>query len=516
MKKLIFSCLLFVLFLSTAYAQYGTERTGYEGDYFSLEGALDLFKESSTLRNFERKLNTEENWVNNLDLNYDGRIDYIRVEHKRQGNYHAIILQALLGNYDAQDVAVIEIEILGRGEAILQIVGDEDLYGEEVIVEPVEGYTDSRKGYHSDYGDYANVYYWDLVQYIMGKKYRVYVSPYRWQYYPTWWRPWVQCTWSVFRPRIVVYHRYYHVVHRHRVVHVHNFYRTYRSYSYDVVQRTNKVRVKHGKDPINRPAPAVRQDRNQGRSNVAERSNSTTRVNTPRKTSSTRGTIPSSGQKATRSTTPGADQRSRKTRTTRSSTTTRSTTPSRKSSATSRTTPSAKPKASRNTSPRINQSSRNQATRPNTTSRSSTSTRSTTSSRKSSATSRTAPSAKPKANRTTSPRINQSSRNQTTRSSTTTRSTTPSRKPSASSRTAPSVKSKANRTTSPRVNQSSRSQTTRSSSTTRSRTTTRSTTPSRKSSASSRSTPSSKSKTTRSSSPQRSSSSSRSRRGGGG
>jgi hypothetical protein len=62
-------------------------------------------------------------------LNYDGRIDYIRVEHRRQGNYHAIILQALVDRYEVQDVAVIEIEIIGRREAILQIVGDEDLYG---------------------------------------------------------------------------------------------------------------------------------------------------------------------------------------------------------------------------------------------------------------------------------------------------------------------------------------------------------------------------------------------------
>ena len=149
MKKLIFCWLLTGMFFS-GYAQYDSDRTGYEGDFFSLEGALDLFKESSTLSEFERKINSEEYWVNNLDLNYDGRIDYVRVEHRQQGNFHAIVLQALVGRYEVQDVAVIEIEVIGRGEAVLQIVGDEDLYGEEVIVEPVEGYSDSRRGYHTD------------------------------------------------------------------------------------------------------------------------------------------------------------------------------------------------------------------------------------------------------------------------------------------------------------------------------------------------------------------------------
>ena len=244
MKKLILSSLLSVLFLATTFAQYGTTRTGYDGDFFSLEGALDLFKDSYNLRQFERKLNTEDNWVNNLDLNYDGRIDYIRVEHRRQNRFHAIILQAVLDRRDVQDVAVIEMEIIGRREVVLQIIGDEDLYGEEVIVEPVEGYADSRIAYHSDFGNYVNVYHWQPVRYIMGRNYNVYVSPYYWQYYPSWWYAWTPCPWDVFRPRIIVYRPYYHVVYRHRVIHVHNFYRPYRSYSYTVVERTNTVRGK--------------------------------------------------------------------------------------------------------------------------------------------------------------------------------------------------------------------------------------------------------------------------------
>ena len=286
MKKLFLSCLLLVMTLTAVQAQYGVSQTGYEGDYFNLHGALDLFKRSHSLRDFERRLNTEDNWVNNLDLDYDRQIDYIRVEHRRRGNFHVIVMQAILDRNEIQDVAAIEIEIVGPGDAVLQMVGDEYLYGEEVIVEPVEGYSDSRRRRNSDYGDYVNVYYWKPVQYILDRQYRLYASPYRWQYYPTWWSPWRQCTWDVFRPRIVIYFRNYSVVRRHRVVRVHNFYRPYRSYCPAVAQRANRVRIRNGRQPIYRPAAAARPDRRYDDRREGVRPNIVDRSRSPRQSPS--------------------------------------------------------------------------------------------------------------------------------------------------------------------------------------------------------------------------------------
>ncbi|MFK7774462.1 MAG: hypothetical protein AB8F94_20130 [Saprospiraceae bacterium] len=257
MKKLIFSWLLSILFLSATTAQRGEERTGYDGDFFSLEGAIDLFKNSNTIADFERRLNEEDTYVNNLDLDRDGQIDFIRVEHIREGSFHAIVLQVPLNRYDVQDIAVIEIEKTGRRRAMLQIVGDEDIYGEEVIVEPYEGngYSRGRGGPNADYDfnrGYVNVFWWSPVQHIFGRQYRVYRSPYYWSYYPNYWRPWRPCGWNVFRPRIVIFHRHYHHVHFHRLRHVHNFYRPYRHYSHHVVIRSNQLRVKHGRPAIQR------------------------------------------------------------------------------------------------------------------------------------------------------------------------------------------------------------------------------------------------------------------------
>lgn len=260
MKRILLNCLLIVLTIQVADAQYRTERSGYDGDYFSLEGTLELFQASRDMSVFERKLNTQNQWVNNLDLNYDGQIDYIRVEHRRKGDFHVIILQALVDRYAVQDVAVIEIEQIGRREAILQIVGDEDLYGQEVVVEPITGYADSRGGYHSEYGDFVNVYYWSSVQNILRPNYSVYASPYRWQSYPIGWSSWRPLSWNIYRPRVLVYNNRFRIANRHRVLSVHNFYRPYRSYCNTVVIRSNRVRVQQGRNPIYRPR------RNQGNS----------------------------------------------------------------------------------------------------------------------------------------------------------------------------------------------------------------------------------------------------------
>jgi hypothetical protein len=257
MKKLIFSWLLSIIFLSATIAQRGEERTGYDGDFFSLEGAIELFKNSNTIADFERRLNEEDTYVNNLDLDRDGQIDFIRVEHIRQGNFHAIVLQVSLSRYDVQDIAVIEIEKTGRRRALLQIVGDEDMYGEEVIVEPYEqyGYTTGRDGSNTDYDlrrGSVNVFWWSPVRHIFGRHYSLYQSPYFWSSYPNYWRPWRPCAWNIFRPRVVIYHHHYHHIHIHRVRRVHDFYRPYRHYSHHVVHRSNELRVKHGRPAIQR------------------------------------------------------------------------------------------------------------------------------------------------------------------------------------------------------------------------------------------------------------------------
>src|SRR3954465_4372592 len=112
------------------------DSTGLPGDNFSLQGALEMFKQSASPEAFEKALNSEENKVNNLDLNGDGNIDYIRVVNNKEDDIQVFVLQAVVSEDESQDIAVISLEKTGDETAVIQIEGDRDIYGEPKIAEP--------------------------------------------------------------------------------------------------------------------------------------------------------------------------------------------------------------------------------------------------------------------------------------------------------------------------------------------------------------------------------------------
>lgn len=204
-----------------------SDSTGMPGDNFDLQGALQLFKQSSTLEEFEKKLNTESNAVNNLDLNGDNKIDYIRVIDKKEGDNHAIMLQVPVNSKESQDVAAIVIEKRSASEAQLQIIGNETLYGDEKIMEPVEDMPVKKTGPAAYAAPgaviFVNVWGWPCVQYIYDPWYSPWYSPYYWDYYPSWWYPWRPVYWNVYYQRVYPYHgwcqytTYYQVPYAHQI-----------------------------------------------------------------------------------------------------------------------------------------------------------------------------------------------------------------------------------------------------------------------------------------------------------
>lgn len=215
------------------------------GDDFSLEGALELFKKSASPEEFERKLNSSDSRVNNLDLNGDREIDYIRVIDRNNGNVHAFILQAVLSPTESQDVAVIELEKLANGKAVLQITGDEDVYGIETIIEPTEevrinaGTSTART--------VVNVWAWPSVQYVYSPYYSVWVSPWYWNHRPFWWYSWRPVTYYEYYSYWYPYRRHYAFCDVHRVTYARTIYRPYRTYSPVYYQR-HETRIVHYRD----------------------------------------------------------------------------------------------------------------------------------------------------------------------------------------------------------------------------------------------------------------------------
>jgi hypothetical protein len=180
------------------------DSTGLPGDHFSLHGALEMFKQSSSLEDFEKKLNSESNYVNNLDLNNDGKTDYISVHDLMKDNTHAVVLKVAVSKDETQDIAVIELQKDADESATLQIVGDEELYGEKKIVEPYDEKEIPKGksgGYNMDYSDFTvrpvivNVWGWPCVRFMFAPLYVPWVSPFYWGVYPRWWSPWYVHPW---------------------------------------------------------------------------------------------------------------------------------------------------------------------------------------------------------------------------------------------------------------------------------------------------------------------------------
>lgn len=282
--------LLISSFSLSTYAQTNEEPEALDlpGDNLNLYAVLDVFQKSKTLEDFEKAINDEEGKINNLDLNSDNTIDYIQVVSEKKGDSHLIILQVSVDKSEKQDVAVIEVGKDKNGQVVVQIIGDEELYGKDYIVEPTEvakvsgtpnpGYkgegtviinnnTTNNYNTNNTNNNDSTVSAWPVVVYLFSPLFVPWHSPWYWGFYPPYWRPW----------RPVFYHNYwgyhghfYGNRYYHRTVIIRNpghrvYYSNRRTTS--VVVRNNRVngnyRATYDGRTYKRPAsPSVRPSTN--------------------------------------------------------------------------------------------------------------------------------------------------------------------------------------------------------------------------------------------------------------
>jgi hypothetical protein len=227
MKKITQYSALIFLVLSLGFASCGSESTedqniadstGFPGDNFSLAGALEMFKNSKNLPDFEKKLNSKKNKVNNLDLNGDEKTDYIRVRDVSEKSAHAIVLQVLVDDNELQDVAVISIVKTDDKNATIQIIGDEFMYGDSAVFQPMEETKTEQAGFsvslfkNTSLEAGVNVWYWPPVQYVYSPEYVVYASPVVWNVYPAWYQPWKPYPYGWYRREVAHMHKNYQPV----------------------------------------------------------------------------------------------------------------------------------------------------------------------------------------------------------------------------------------------------------------------------------------------------------------
>ena len=270
MKKYITISILLALLaigISVPAQAQEEESLGLPGDNLNLYAVMKLFQESETLESFEKSLNDENSKINNLDLDGDNYIDYIRVIDYADGNVHTIVLQVPVSKNENQDVAVFTVQREADGKVYVQLIGDQELYGKDYIIEPYYDTSGNKQtpnpGYIGNTTQQITVVNttpvqistWPLITYIYMPAYSPWRSSWYWGYYPPYWRPWRPYYWHYYYGYHYNWHNHYyghyHRYPQYRYAHYNDFY-----YSSKRVTSVNvNVRVKSGnyKSTYSRP-----------------------------------------------------------------------------------------------------------------------------------------------------------------------------------------------------------------------------------------------------------------------
>src|SRR5688572_22078464 len=275
MPQTLLAVMMMFICLHPAFSQTATDSTqtndstllGLPGDNLSLAAVLDLFQKSKTIESFEKSLNEEKTGINNLDLNLDQKVDFIKVVTKQKDSSFSFILQVDVSEKEKQDVAVILLDKDKKGKITLQIVGDKELYGDGYIIEPGAAGTSVTPNPAYKGPDPVVVKVQaapttiavesaPIVQYVYSPVYVPYTPPYYYNYYPAYFAAFTVMAVGIYRHNNYYHHGYHHTT----VIHNHNNFNNYngdRNYSDRVQHNKAEGRYNNGNrastQPSNRP-----------------------------------------------------------------------------------------------------------------------------------------------------------------------------------------------------------------------------------------------------------------------
>lgn len=99
-----------------------------QAEGLDLKAVTELARKCASATDFETRLNAQSEEVNNLDLNEDGKVDYIKVTEYGSGNLRGFSLTTEISPGEVQEIATIEFEKRDK-EATVQTTGNPSLYG---------------------------------------------------------------------------------------------------------------------------------------------------------------------------------------------------------------------------------------------------------------------------------------------------------------------------------------------------------------------------------------------------
>ena len=191
MKKIYLLLFTLILVLFTSCSSNDNNRQGSQvvvnqsesniGENLNLQAVGEIIRHSSNPQEIEKKLN-EPDGVNNLDLDGDGKIDYLKVTEYGKGSEHGYSICAVLKDGEPE-VANVVINTLPNQQAQMSLNGNPTYYGNQ----------------NNTYQSSFNATDFLLLAWLMQPHYSYYHSPYHYGYYG-----------YGYGPRsIVSYHSYY-------------------------------------------------------------------------------------------------------------------------------------------------------------------------------------------------------------------------------------------------------------------------------------------------------------------
>ena len=138
----------------------------YGGAGLDLATIGSLLKKAENATELEHLLNDPKTGINNLDLNEDGKVDYIKVTEygTEQTKGFSLTTEPIAG--ETQEVATIEIEKSGNDQASVEVKGNEQIYGQNHYHRSSFGMTDM------------------LFMYWLFRPHPFYASPWGYGHYP--------------------------------------------------------------------------------------------------------------------------------------------------------------------------------------------------------------------------------------------------------------------------------------------------------------------------------------------
>ena len=165
-----------------------TPKTANLGDNLNLQALGEMVRASTSAQDIEDKLNSNGS-INNLDLDNDGNIDYIKVTEYGNGNNRGFSFTVDLPNNETQEVATIEVN-KGGDKVNMNIQGNQQLYG--------------NNGYYQSHYSLSDM----LIMSYFLSPHIIYHSPYHYGYYPRYYRPYRCVPVHTYSTRVVKTVRY--------------------------------------------------------------------------------------------------------------------------------------------------------------------------------------------------------------------------------------------------------------------------------------------------------------------